>query len=633
MTLYTDGSFKSHPTPLQSMFRLPGTRTTAAGAIVAVPTDATAPALQHHTVRALRLTNAHTVCTKSVFGIELLSLASALSAPHPPATVVTDSESSRKLLLFKNLRRAASHPHVTIIHAGQSYRQSNIRHVRSHQGDHTPSHTWTPDVLGNHLADTVAGGLDHTHGIQINVTTVDAQVPLYALAQNLFWSWRYNDSPLTRSAQDIILDQRLHDYLTTRDDYRHQANLPPIWTDSTVHLLADLYLTGRRTLPDRAAAQRAALLKGDTGRNRAKRTTPTLPEEEAAELIQCDLCNEIDDEDHTTRHCTHPEVLAARTTALLHLNSHITLHRTDPPLHRLLCHLRDTALFHHSGWRVWLGLWTPQLLADLQLNHPTLQELGITRLRSWTRAIKTLHQILADHIRTRWAIRCRTVSRDTYRSSAQAREQHLAHRKRHRPPRPPRPPHPLEPPVLFHCRHCHTSNVIRPTARQPRPKCPTHGCQGLYLPSAHNRPIAPAPHHTPQQAPPTPPPPTAALPHTHTRRHHQLHRPHRPLDLRQQHPGVPAPPAPTPTPPEPHPHTATSPRLAATAHSATYHARRRRQHRDATAPPHTQHTPPSTHTTDHHMPHSATHTPLSTALVRGQQPHPSPASDPRPRRR
>ena len=318
---YTDGSYKAHHS-VESLLDPTKLFSTSAGAIV-IKSDTTA--WRSLPIILLRIRNGEAVGASSAFPMEFLSLAAAMTAAHNNTDhpVVSDALSVIQLLKHRKwLLGRPKYEHSIALRAMDRVSDDNGHmpyHVKAHST--TTIADMTPDQLGNHLADRLAGD-DIGFFRKENLSVYSMEISAASLLPDLLGpdQWYLSDCngvPLSLEGPARIIQQgQLNAYIRLHDINRASRGEPPKWHAHTVQYSALAAGAQQMSTPKRAVYVRRLWDKGWHGGNRAKETTKELDPAALKLAAACTFCGEPDSADHWLHRCSHPPTVALRTSVL-----------------------------------------------------------------------------------------------------------------------------------------------------------------------------------------------------------------------------------------------------------------------------------------------------------------------------
>ena len=161
-----------------------------------------------------------------------------------------------------------------------------------------------------------------------------------------------------RKSVDMACMQR---YLAARDSYRASDKLNPRnprWEGTSMVFAASVWQTSGDSMSTRAFKTRLAWDKHYTGRHK------NFGREYDLEIQCCPLCGTAaETQDHILRHCSHPDIVAARLPALKHQGGRLReCYLKDPTTARYLDDYHTLCLTHEDGGSMMTGMLTPTAL-------------------------------------------------------------------------------------------------------------------------------------------------------------------------------------------------------------------------------------------------------------------------------
>ena len=348
---------------------------TGAAAIVVIPTNGDTPL-------ALRITQPARTSSLSPYLWELLAQTAAIyltTLLKVPATILSDCKAA-----IANTSSALSLATTTPLPPGADTllritntlphaKHVKLRFIRSHP-ENNPARATNPSTRDKaiFLADRVADASISTctlgsTTLQIHTTTVTSNSILDDIIPLNLWYL----STATDTATPV-----LHDYQSYQHRHQHRkmvearddaSDYPTEYWRSTYFLLADFL----QPLPHRAywrAARRAQVLydKVGHGRNRARLSTDP---DTIQRLEACHLCGAKDRQEHLIHDCTYPPLTADRAAIKLSLQKAAAplLKSRSRIIYTMAQQFIRIAWFPHRTRtrRLWLGLWSPELVSHL----------------------------------------------------------------------------------------------------------------------------------------------------------------------------------------------------------------------------------------------------------------------------
>ena len=302
---------------------------------------------------------------------------------RPQIPMLTDSKSSIAAI---QRRPKGSEVGYQLIHACQHQlsNSSTPLWIKSHPEKY--SKEFTPQQHGIFLADIYADGSDDP--CSHSFTIPSSELSLLRNGSRLI---------LTQGSELVVQDLRyiaanhhFHQYIQQRN--QQSRNLYGNWTHTTGKLAQELWRVSKLTPNRLGSAQRFCWDKY------YHLSHPSLDPDQP-----CHHCDALGGLDHTIRFCSTPTLLQHRLAVFSALDGAILSMIHQNQLFDICNFLRDVALRHTSGIRIWTGLWNEDIQ---QLLNDFLQRRGLTRSTLIQLRPSIIHflQIFTDSLPTFWKI-------------------------------------------------------------------------------------------------------------------------------------------------------------------------------------------------------------------------------------
>jgi hypothetical protein len=238
------------------------------------------------------------------FAAEAVALVTALAVCEPEDTFVTDSQSIVTTINKRShFTTRTNSPLLEILKWHAKRIRWHQAHVEKRESERSK---WTPDELGNFMADVVAGNqpevgmVIHHYTWQQLGESIRSLPGVYITGDGL---------PLIEDPSNYYLRKKAQDYLKKRDWWRDDAGLPAKWAGVDTEAIARSHGFTRRSAEGLCSDIRVIYDKSWHGGNRKKGVLdPELAEEEG----KCKACGSNDSMAHSLLECTDNEVSTIR---------------------------------------------------------------------------------------------------------------------------------------------------------------------------------------------------------------------------------------------------------------------------------------------------------------------------------
>jgi hypothetical protein len=260
---------------------------------------------------------------------------------------------------------------------------------------------WTKHMWGNHMADAAAAEEwdDDGWGAHREHTTISIRDVLKTMALEPMWMWvDMYGTPITTAIPADIRARRLEKYLKRRDEYRAERGAPPVWVGTKVTFAARQYQLKEAPRGEMARRGKVIWDKGWHGGNKAK---GDCTEEDA----KCVMCGEVDSQRHWMIECEHAACISLKKAGRCRMEELVNeIGPGRDKEFRLGSIIVDWAWSRLDAVRLWTGLWSPQLMEDLEteLQFGVLPKWEIDKLEA---VAMTLGRILAKISLAQWDLK------------------------------------------------------------------------------------------------------------------------------------------------------------------------------------------------------------------------------------
>ena len=165
-----------------------------------------------------------------------------------------------------------------------------------------------------------------------------------------------------KSIIHAIQDSRHSQYLTNRETASRALNRNRQWNSNTYRLASKVWQLPTVSIARRAKILRIVWDKHYHGDNRSKDTSLTPAQRQFVQ--HCPYCYSTNDtQDHWIRLCTAPGLPAIRTKLKADLQEYAQ--SQHPRIRPTVEHIVSQALDSPDGYKIWIGLWTPEARESL----------------------------------------------------------------------------------------------------------------------------------------------------------------------------------------------------------------------------------------------------------------------------
>ena len=274
-------------------------------------------------------------------------------------------------------RRGQAHITNTCLPQLPRQDQCTLVKVKAHVERRQPDRSrWSEDEYGNFIADCAADPdwketirppnpsaptlLPQGEFLALDATTV-------LLSSMLPSTWNLYDSELRPTPWSFLRRQnesiRQRRYLADREHHSAHIQRHRQWTKREMTMAAQLWAYSKQTKQLQCYITRILYDQHWHGANRAK--NHLLSEEEHAHQLCCELCGNMDGQDHIVGSCPHPAMSRARTSGLKLLTTHFqsSIDTSDPDLPESRRWVARVLLTWWQEKRLsiparWIGIWS-----------------------------------------------------------------------------------------------------------------------------------------------------------------------------------------------------------------------------------------------------------------------------------
>jgi hypothetical protein len=236
--------------------------------------------------------------------------------------------------------------------------EGTLHKVKAHAERTKPRCDWTPEELGNVIADATAAGDAGRAGKTITHISATAMRELFEDVNHFLW---YNRGG--KIVFDGASPQRMLTYLHTRDHVRALAEppRPPRWQQTTYCLASKMWATqGKEGIGSWARAVRIMWDKHLSGENEAKWGMQVTR--------MCDLCGVPSSQKHLVGECRRHGMDEVRARALRKVRNEAVKYGVSL-VGRTLSAIVETT-DHPEGHTIWTGMWTPSIREQISRKCP-----------------------------------------------------------------------------------------------------------------------------------------------------------------------------------------------------------------------------------------------------------------------
>jgi hypothetical protein len=326
-------------------------------------------------INIIRINHDPRIPIPSAYTWELIGICMALLIRfHLPVPILTDCQSIISKLTHLHLHQPTPDHHflLSAIRNLLLINPSLPSWVKSHpERTHSVSQ-FQPSQWSIYLADAAASNPNQLHqyqqlsnpALQLIIHNFSLSDIISALQPYARWYWSSSSNiTFTSSLHTSSAFVSLHQYLTCRSKIASTS-----WSDRSHFFGIQQCLPANLSISTRASCARIYWDKIWHGRNRAK----------AGLDASCPLCHAPDSLQHIIQQCPHPQQTHLRHSTLLQAHQYI-LQQSRPAIQHLLLQVLHLSIDHPSGYLIWLGQWTSELIQSLSLSAFPSSNISIVR--------------------------------------------------------------------------------------------------------------------------------------------------------------------------------------------------------------------------------------------------------------